>query len=366
MTGKNFIESIKMRREFLMLANKLTPKHNVAGWYVSRKLDGTRAFWDGGISREAPVVSVPYANLYHPKTGELKVNETAKATGLWSRYGNVIHAPDWFLNQLPCCFLDGELWCGTGSFQECRSIVSRDVPDNRWDKVKFVVFGSPSRSEIFKSGEIKNPQFTRTVSASQCDNFLLQRMPELTSVVEGATFEDELTLLSWAMLSEGPAYLHRQVKLGNDPWPEIEIEMEKALANGDEGLVLRAGNKPWNPKRVSWLLKFKPFSDDEGTLVGFTSGRETDKGSKLLGKIGALVLDYSGKRLELSGLTDEERLFLNSDMADYATEFPGLAMPDFFQGKHFKVGDTITFKYRELSDDGIPKEARYMRPRNEE
>jgi hypothetical protein len=36
-------------------------------------------------------------------------------------------------------------------------------------------------------------------------------------------------------------------------------------------------------------------------------------------------------------------------------------MPEDFQGKHFKVGDVVTFKYRELSDDGIPKEARYWR-----
>jgi len=355
-----------MKREFLMLANKLTTKHNVAGWYVSRKLDGTRAFWDGGISRDKSVIDVPYANIYHPKTGELKVRESDKATGLWSRYGNVIHAPDWFLNQLPCCFLDGELWCGQGSFQECRSIVSRDVPDDRWDKVKFVVFGSPSLGELFKSGEIKNPQFTRNISKVHCEIFLFQPSGDFNCVKDNATFEDELAFLSDAMLSEGPAYLHRQRQLGDNPWPEIENEMEKALANGDEGLVLRAGNKPWNPKRVSWLLKYKPYSDDEGTLVGFTSGRETDKGSKLLGKIGALVLDYNGKRLELSGLTDEERLFLNSDMADYAAEFPGKDMPDFFQGKHFKINSQISFRFRELSNDNVPKEGRFWRKRDVE
>jgi DNA ligase-1 len=350
-----------MKREFLMLANKLTPKHNVAGWYVSRKLDGTRAFWDGGVSRDKLVTDVPYANIYHHVTGELKVEGSDKATGLWSRYGNVIHAPDWFLNQLPCCFLDGELWLGQGSFQECRSIVSRDIPDDRWDKVKFVVFGSPSLGELFKSGEIKNPQFTRNISKIKCEEFLLQYSGDFNCVKDNSTFEDELTFLSDAMLSEGPAYLHRQVKLGDNPWPEIEIEMEKALANGDEGLVLRAPNKPWTPKRVSLLLKFKPFLDDEAMITGFISGKETDKGSKLQGLIGAIITNYKGKRLELSGFTNEERLFLNSQMEDYAKEFPGLDMPDFFQGKHFKVGEKVTFKYRELSDGGIPKEARYWR-----
>jgi hypothetical protein len=36
-------------------------------------------------------------------------------------------------------------------------------------------------------------------------------------------------------------------------------------------------------------------------------------------------------------------------------------MPSGFQGKQFKVGDTIEFRYRELSDDLIPKEARFLR-----
>ena len=41
-------------------------------------------------------------------------------------------------------------------------------------------------------------------------------------------------------------------------------------------------------------------------------------------------------------------------------------MPTFCQGKSFKVGQTVTFKYRELTDDGIPKEARYWRRRDAE
>jgi len=40
---------------------------------------------------------------------------------------------------------------------------------------------------------------------------------------------------------------------------------------------------------------------------------------------------------------------------------PGQDMPAGTQGKHFKVGQVVTFIYRELSDEGIPKEARYFR-----
>jgi ATP-dependent DNA ligase len=117
----------------------------------------------------------------------------------------------------------------------------------------------------------------------------------------------------------------------------------------------------WTPTRSHGVLKYKPFSDAEGTITGFTSGRKTDKGSKLLGKIGALILTYKGKRLELAGLTDEEREFSNQKARSWAIENPGSDMPDWTNGKHFTKGQVVTFKYRELSDDAIPKDARYMR-----
>ena len=61
------------RREFLQLADHYDPhKHDVAGWFVSEKLDGTRCFWDGGITRGLPTEQVPWASIIDPKTGEKK------------------------------------------------------------------------------------------------------------------------------------------------------------------------------------------------------------------------------------------------------------------------------------------------------
>ncbi len=111
------------RREFLLLAKTLNfDKHDLTGWYLSEKLDGTRCFWDGGISRGLITKDVPWANILHPRTGEPKKKIKPYSTGLWSRYGNPIIAPEWFLNQLPCCPLDGELWAGRKNFQLCRSM----------------------------------------------------------------------------------------------------------------------------------------------------------------------------------------------------------------------------------------------------
>jgi len=363
------------RREFLQLANKYRPgKDKVGGWFLSEKLDGTRCLWDGGISRGCPTDNVPWASLINPKTGKYKDKIKPVATGLWSRYGNPIMAPDWFLNKLPCIPLDGELWAGRGKFQLCRSICGGDDPDPRFDQIKFAVYGMPPVTGLFNDGEIKNANFHATFSYAHCVAWVEGRQREagieLFTLAEDALFFHELAALQRDLDGlEDFVFMHRQVKLPEDhdeAAAAVEIELNKIIALGGEGLVLRHPSSPWTPKRVSSLLKYKPFDDDEGTLVGFTSGRETGKGSKHLGKIGALILDYQGKRLELSGLTDEEREFATPAMSTYAAANPGENMPPATQGKHFKVGQKITFLFRELSDDGIPKEARYFRKRDDE
>ena len=141
------------RREFLQLAEPLVlakrdRKGNLAfkvgGKFLSEKLDGTRCFWDGGVSRDLPTDSVPWASILDPKTGKKKAKIKPLATGLWSRYGNPIMAPDWFLNGLPACPLDGELWAGRGNFQLCRSICGGDEPDPRFKQIKYAVVLVPA------------------------------------------------------------------------------------------------------------------------------------------------------------------------------------------------------------------------------
>jgi len=361
------------RREFLQLADKfVVGKHDPSGMYVSEKLDGTRVFWDGGISRGVPTEQVPWANIMDPKKpGELKKKIKPVASGLWTRYGNPIIAPDWWLNTLPQMFLDGELFAGRGNFQELRSIVAKDVADTEaWREVKFAVFGTPSPGQVFQAGQIKNPQFILDVDPDVILKFTAERSE--AGVMEEfmhhgtLTFVEELQLLqsSLSLLDDSTAYLHQQWRLPDDrsmAEQTLNEFFDVILDKGGEGAILRAPESLWLPKRVKTLLKVKPFTDDQGAVTGFTSGRETDKGSKLRGLIGALVLEYNGKRLELSGLTDEERRFETEEMTAHAYQNPGADMPLHFQGKHFKIGDVVEFKYRELSDDGIPKEARYLR-----
>lgn len=350
-----------MKSEYLMLSHTFKPtKYNIAGWFLSEKLDGMRAYWDGGISRGIPAKQIPYANRV--KDHRLRVEPIA--TGLWSRTGKVIHAPDWWLNYLPDIPLDGELWVTRGNFQDLTSIVSRLDGGDGWRRVKYCVFDSPPFLTMFSDRKITVRDYEFTTNGSM-DWYHHNHSGSVRSTSVKWTFE---MVQRWLKcLDLGPiVILIDQERLSFSHFEAVKTVEERlrdAPITGAEGVMLRKHSSFWVPGRSHTSLKYKPWNDDEAIVTGFTTGRETDKGSKLLGMIGALIVNYQEKRLELSGLTDQERTFNEPWMRQWAWQHPGKDVPENFEGSHFKVGDTITFRYRELSDDGIPKEARYQRKR---
>jgi len=360
------------RREFLALGKVFNPeKHKIGGYYISEKLDGVRVFWDGGLTRGRPTVSVPWAGIINPKTGQQKDKIRPTASGLWSRYGNPISAPDWFLNQLPPIPIDGELFAGRGKFQKTVSYVKKEEPvDAEWENINFLAFSCPSLWSVMQTGEIKNAQMVCNLVREDIEAYVRSIATPDWQHLTAPSFESELANLNAYLDSTNEVLeLVQQTKLPLDHDEALDVAMRRmhdVTSVGGEGIIIRNPAATWTPKRTADILKGKQVLDAEGTVVGFTSGRKTDKGSKLLGKIGALILDFNGKRLELSGLTDEERLFATDGGLCYAESYPGIDMPDNFEGKHFKRGDRVSFIYRELSDDGIPKEARYYRMRPDE
>ena len=363
------------KREFLQQAHKYSEGIDVAGWYASEKLDGIRAWWDGGISRGILCEYVPYSSRVIVKSGKPKPHLKLPATGLWSRYGNPIYAPEYFLNQLPSCMLDGELWLGRGNFQKTSSVVKKKTPGLGWKGIEYKVFGSPSPDAMFRTGHIregdninlilKGEKIREWLSSDPNPNFAIA---DWHAVTGDLTHELKFIDDALSTLPDGPASLHKQVKLCDDSVVaarNLDEMMEKALSYGAEGVVVRDPLQPWILKRVHHVLKVKPCLDDEATVVGFLTGEETDKGSKLLGKIGSLIMEWKGKRFKMAGLTDEEREFYSSTMTQWAEENPRTECPPDFWGAHFHVGETVTFKYMELTDDGIPRSPRYYRKRDE-
>jgi DNA ligase 1 len=102
----------------LLLAERWDNDQDLAGWWMSEKLDGVRAYWDGQT--------------------------------LISRLGNRFHAPDWFLEGLPEVPLDGELWIGRKAFQRTVGIVRRQDRTELWKEVTFVVFDAPALDVPFE------------------------------------------------------------------------------------------------------------------------------------------------------------------------------------------------------------------------
>lgn len=101
----------------IMLANTYHQNEDVSQFWVSEKLDGVRARWDG--------------------------------KQLISRGGIVFIAPAWFMQGFPDQSLDGELWMGRGHYQDVVSVVRKQSPDDGWQAVKFMVFDLPAHGGTF-------------------------------------------------------------------------------------------------------------------------------------------------------------------------------------------------------------------------
>jgi DNA ligase-1 len=103
----------------LLLAEKWDNALDPTGWWLSEKLDGVRAYWDG--------------------------------KQFVSRLGNTFHAPDWFVAGLPALPLDGELWLGRKKFQRAVGIVKRQDRSDHWKEISFVVFDAPGLDKAFEA-----------------------------------------------------------------------------------------------------------------------------------------------------------------------------------------------------------------------
>src|SRR5258708_6961448 len=128
----------------LLLAESWDNAADLSDWWMSEKLDGVRAYWDG--------------------------------KQFLSRQGNLYHAPAWFIEGLPDVPLDGELWIDRKKFQRTVSIVRRQDKSDLWNEVHYLVFDAPAASGGFEerlqflkdSLARKEPKFARTLDHTRC------------------------------------------------------------------------------------------------------------------------------------------------------------------------------------------------------
>lgn len=350
-----------MDNEFLMLCHKDTKRIGLCGNLVSEKLDGQRCFWDGGISVGMKIKDIPWANKYDARKQEWVSN------GLWSRLGNKIHAPSNWLNQLPTgILLDGELWAGYEHRQYLMTTIKTEDGTTDWRNVRYMVYDTPPAKRMFSE---------RIVNYSGRKLHIHGAMgysdKVLATVPYGAGFAQRHAWLDGYKFWNNVCVLHQQYLIPNgipNAKAFMERRLQAVLEAGGEGLVVKGAGSMYECARSHGCIKIKPFEDAEGTVVGWVSGKETEKGSRLIGMMGSLLIKTdNGKLLNLSGFTDEERT-LSTAATQWAVANPGAeAPPDIrIAVLAFPLGSRLSFKYRGLTADGIPMEARYWRKREDE
>lgn len=116
----------------------------------------------------------------------------------------------------------------------------------------------------------------------------------------------------------------------------LKRKLAEIVRAGGEGLMLHRADAPYVTGRNDALLKLKPLDDAEATVIGHVPGK-----GKYTGMMGALKVEMAdGKRFQIgTGFTDAVR-----------------ANPP-------AVGTLITFTYRGLTKNGLPRFASYHRIR---
>jgi DNA ligase-1 len=128
----------------VLLAEPWDGVADVAGWWLSEKLDGVRAYWDG--------------------------------KQFLSRQGNVFVAPDWFLEGLPDVPLDGELWIGRKQFNRTSGLARRSDKPDEWRTMRYVVFDAPTQAVDFEDRlafvsdlmRLRHPPFAQALEQQRC------------------------------------------------------------------------------------------------------------------------------------------------------------------------------------------------------
>jgi DNA ligase 1 len=104
----------------MLLAEVYAAEVDVGEYWVSEKLDGVRAQWDGHALR--------------------------------FRGGGLVPAPAWFTANFPAVPLDGELWIARGAFDTLSGIVRKVEPvDAEWRQVRYLIFELPGAAGDFSA-----------------------------------------------------------------------------------------------------------------------------------------------------------------------------------------------------------------------
>jgi len=220
----------------VLLLKTYDESQDVTGWLMSEKLDGMRAIWDGHT--------------------------------LKSRQGNIIAAPQWFLDDLPPFEIDGELWTKRSDFENIVSIVRKQTPDDRWQTITYNIFEVPNQSQGLLA------------RLAVLEAYLTEHQSAFVKIIPQTTVTSS---------------------------SQLKSDLAKITALGGEGLVVRKSDVTYHSGRSEVDLKVKNYQDAECTVIAHKGGH-----GKYLGKTGSLQCQL------LSGLT----FYIGSGLSDKQRESP--------------------------------------------
>jgi DNA ligase-1 len=113
----------------------------------------------------------------------------------------------------------------------------------------------------------------------------------------------------------------------------LREELRRVESLGGEGLMLRQPGSKYHAGRSSTLLKVKTFHDAEAVVIGHLPGA-----GKHVGRLGALA----------ARLPDGTEFSVGTGFSDRERSAPPA------------IGATITFRYQELSEAGVPRFPSYV------
>lgn len=250
----------------LLLAERYEGDVDVTRYWVSEKLDGVRAHWDGRRLR--------------------------------FRSGHPVPAPRWFTDALPAQSLDGELWLGRGRFDRLSGIVRRSVPvDAEWREVRYMIFELPDAAGDFTER--------------------IRRIEALTAAA-------------------GVSWLQPVAQFRLSDAAALQVRLDAVVRGGGEGLMLHRAGAPYTTGRSADLLKLTPWRDAEARVVAHLPGK-----GRHAGRLGALRV----------AMPDGKTFSLGSGFSTVQRRDPP------------PVGSLVTYRYRELTHNGIPRFPRFLRVR---
>jgi len=202
---------------------------------------------------------------------------------------------------------------------------------------------------LFQNGRINNPNFEKIIILDDCLTFLQNK-------VNSAVQQFQYMIRDLPMRGSQSRLPDNETVARN----VLNEMLYQETSKEGEGLMLRSPDSFYGTVRSKHLLKVTKLKLDVGQVVGYTWGRE----GKLCGLMGTVLVEFQGERFGISGFTDSERAMHSGESYDDAFHEGRMHPEEIVISCHnprFPIGSQIRFAYKGLTDDGVPRDARYAR-----